>query len=186
MSFSLSKESKQFLIKTAIGAIESKFAKRRINIKSDEIPEELNFSSGCFVTLNKSGKLRGCIGNFRNDKNIVENVAEMALQAAFNDLRFPPLTEDEMQFVSVEISVLSPMVEIESIDEIKIGRHGIYIQKGASSGVLLPQVAVEHEWNVEQFLQHTCLKAGLNSDAYKKTGTKIYKFEGLVFSQDEC
>jgi len=185
MSFKLSENACKFLIRTAREAITSKFDKNKLITNKHEIPEELNFKSGCFVTLHKNGKLRGCIGNFREDKNIVENVAEMSAQSAFNDMRFSPLTENELSLIDIEISVLSPMVPVSSFDEIKIGRDGLYISKGIFSGVLLPQVASEYGWNVEDFLKNMCRKAGLPVDAYKDSDTKVYRFEAFVFSEKD-
>jgi len=185
MSFSLSNDAKRFLIRIALDAIISKFKQQRLTINTSNIPDELNFKAGCFVTIQKNGALRGCIGNFREDKNIVENVAEMALQAAFNDVRFPPLSENELEQITIEISVLSPMIPVNSFDEIVIGRDGLYITKYFNSGVLLPQVATEHGWDVTEFLEYTCLKAGLPKNAYEDTDTKIYRFEALVFSEKD-
>lgn len=185
MNFNLSENARKFLIRTAEDAITSEFKKRSLINDKNEIPDELNFQSGCFVTLHKDGNLRGCIGNFREDKNIVNNVAEMAVQSAFHDIRFPPLSEDELPLIKIEISVLSPMIPVNSFDEIKIGRDGLYITQGLYSGVLLPQVADEYGWDVEEFLKNTCRKAGLSLDAYKKSETKVYRFEALVFSRDD-
>ncbi|MEC9492863.1 AmmeMemoRadiSam system protein A [Flexistipes sp.] len=185
MSFKLSEKARKFLVRTAREAITSEFNKNKLIINKQDIPGELDFNSGCFVTLHKNGKLRGCIGNFREDKNIVENVAEMAVQSAFKDMRFPPLAENELSHVEIEISVLSPMVPVSRFDEIKIGRDGLYISKGIFSGVLLPQVASEYGWNVEEFLKNTCRKAGLPVDAYKAADTKVYRFEALVFSEQD-
>jgi len=185
MSFTLSTNAKRFLIRIALDAIKSIFKKQRLTINTPDFPDELKFNSGCFVTIHKNGELRGCIGNFRQDKNIVENVAEMAIQAAFNDLRFPPLSEQELEKITVEISILSPMIPVNSFNDIVIGRDGLYITKGANSGVLLPQVATEHGWNVTEFLEYTCLKAGIPRNAYKDPDTKIYRFEALVFSEED-
>jgi len=185
MSFKLSENARKFLVRTAREAITSEYDKNKLIINKQDIPKELNFKSGCFVTLHKNGKLRGCIGNFREDKNIVENVAEMAVQSAFNDMRFPPLTENELSIIEIEISVLSPMVPVNSFDEIEIGRDGLYISKGIFRGVLLPQVASEYGWDVEDFLKNTCRKAGLPVDAYKSADTKVFRFEALVFSEKD-
>ncbi len=185
MSFSLSINAKRFLIHIALDAIKSRFQEQRLTLNASDIPNELNFNSGCFVTIHKNGELRGCIGNFRQDKNIVKNVAEMAIQAAFNDLRFPPLSEEELEKITVEISILSPMIPVSSFDDIVIGRDGLYIMKSTNSGVLLPQVATEHGWNVTEFLEYTCLKAGIPRNAYKDPNTKIYRFEALVFSEED-
>ncbi|MGE4319067.1 MAG: AmmeMemoRadiSam system protein A [Deferribacterales bacterium] len=181
MDFELTRESKLFLLKTAKEAIRSKLF-GNVPAQTDA-PEELSFNSGCFVTLHLRKRLRGCIGNFREDMNIVRNVEEMAVSAAFSDPRFGPVSRDEFMMCDIEISVLSPMTPC-SADEIKVGRDGIYIVMGYNRGVLLPQVATEHGWNETEFLEQTCVKAGLDRQAYRDKDAKIYRFEALVFGAD--
>jgi AmmeMemoRadiSam system protein A len=149
------------------------------------IPKILLLKTGCFVTLNIDGELRGCIGTFRNDRELYKNVHDMAIQSAFYDPRFPPLTNQEFTLINIEISVLTPMTKVTNLDEIKVGEHGLYVKKGFYSGVLLPQVATEYGWDKEEFLSHTCRKAGLPMDAWKKEGIEIYKFSAIVFSEKE-
>lgn len=144
----------------------------------------LQREGGAFVTLHKKGGLRGCIGNFFSDKPLYRTVAEMALSAAFKDPRFSPLREDELDGIDFEISVLSPLRQIDDVAEIEVGRHGIFITKGASRGVLLPQVASEHGWNRETFLAHTCMKAGLPSDEWRHDA-KIEVFSAQVFGEKD-
>jgi AmmeMemoRadiSam system protein A len=181
MDFNLSRYSKLVLLRTARNAITAKL--KQTERDKIEISEELNFNGGCFVTINLRKRLRGCIGNFREDINIIENVSEMAVQAAFSDPRFAPVSNDEFPQCELEISVLSPMIPAKS-EEIKTGRDGIYIIKGLNRGVLLPQVATENDWDTETFLQQTCIKAGLSPDSWMDKDTKIYRFEALVFSED--
>lgn len=144
----------------------------------------LQREGGAFVTLHKKGELRGCIGNFFSDKPLYKTVAEMALSAAFKDPRFSPLTRDELDEVDFEISVLSPLRHIDDVEEIEVGRHGIFITKGAMRGVLLPQVATEQKWDRETFLAHTCMKAGLPSDEWRH-GAKIEVFSAQVFGEKD-
>jgi len=146
--------------------------------------EGLQREGGAFVTLHKGGELRGCIGNFFSDKPLHKTVAEMALSAAFKDPRFSALREDELDEVDFEISVLSPLRQIENVEEIEVGRHGIFITKGTSRGVLLPQVASEHGWDRETFLAHTCMKAGLPPDEWRH-GAKIEVFSAQVFGEKD-
>ncbi len=181
MDFELTRESKLFLLKTAKEAIRSKLF--GTDNAMPNTPEELSFNSGCFVTLHLRKRLRGCIGNFRDDVNIIRNVAEMAVAAAFSDPRFGPVSRDEFMMCDIEISVLSPMVPAQA-EDIKVGRDGIYIVNGYNRGVLLPQVATENEWNETEFLEQTCVKAGLPGQAYKDKDTKIYRFQALVFGAD--
>ena len=107
----------------------------------------------------------------------------MALAAAFDDPRFPPLKPDELKNITVEISVLSPLKEVKNIDEIEVGIHGLYITKGFHSGLLLPQVATEYDWDSLTFIQETCYKAGLQRDAWKDKDAKIYKFSAEIFGE---
>lgn len=146
--------------------------------------KELQIKRGLFVTIHKKRQLRGCIGVFSSEKTLCETTAELACSAAFNDPRFSPLDLDEINIVDFEISVLSPLKEIQNISEIKVGTHGIYITKGLNRGVLLPQVAVECGWNRETFLSQTCRKASLPFDAWKN-GAKIEIFSAQIFGEKE-
>jgi len=140
---------------------------------------------GAFVTLHRKGKLRGCIGYIIGMKNIPDTVVDMALASAFKDPRFPSLTLDEYSDIDIEISVLTPIVPVQDISEIQVGRDGLIISNGYRSGLLLPQVAVEYNWDLAQFLEHTCYKAGLSGSAWKQPGVKIEKFSAQVFGEKE-
>lgn len=135
---------------------------------------------GCFVTIKMHDKLRGCIGCFTSEKPLWATVQEMAIAAASRDPRFYPLHPEEIGVISIEISVLSPLTKIESIDEIQVGTHGLYIEKNMYRGVLLPQVATECGWDKTTFLSQTCLKAGLEPDAWESEAD-IYIFSAQVF-----
>ncbi len=138
---------------------------------------------GVFVTLKKQGQLRGCIGNFTPDIDLAENIKEMALSAAFGDPRFMPLVKQELKDIEIEISVLSPMKKITDPNLIEVGKHGVYIRKGARGGVYLPQVATELGWDREQFLNSLCQeKAGLNKDCWKDGSIDLYIFTAQVFN----
>ena len=175
---------KQCLLELARFAIESR-------LKPVKGPPEIESSSalstkcGAFVTVHKSGQLRGCIGTFISDQPVTGTIEEMALAAAFNDPRFPPLRGEELPFIDLEISVLSPMREIEDIEEIVVGEHGIYIICEPNRGVLLPQVATEQNWDRDTFLEHTCIKAGLHRGAWQEERTKIFIFSAEVFGEVE-
>jgi AmmeMemoRadiSam system protein B/AmmeMemoRadiSam system protein A len=145
----------------------------------------LQTECGAFVTLEKRGQLRGCIGHVRAYKPLERTVMEMAVQAAFHDPRFPPVTADELPGLSIEISVMSPLSEVRDISEIEVGTHGLVIQDGSRSGLLLPQVATDYGWDRETFLEHTCAKAGLPPDAWKMEGVSILKFTAEVFGEEE-
>ena len=156
-------------------------------VKGEKLPEfknlppKLNEPYGIFVTLNKHGNLRGCIGRIISDQPLYITCQEMAKAAALEDPRFMPVTESELADLEIEISVLTPLEPVKDFAEIIIGRDGLYIIKGYYSGLLLPQVAVEYGWTVEEFLEETCHKAGLPADAYKAKDAKILKFSAEVF-----
>lgn len=141
----------------------------------------LSMPCGAFVTLKKKGELRGCIGHIVGRYPLAETISRMASAAAFQDPRFSPLNRSEWPSVEIEISVLSPLREITDPGIIEVGRHGIYIQKGDRSGLLLPQVATEYGWNRITFLEQTCRKAGLPADAWKSSGVKIQIFSATIF-----
>jgi len=140
----------------------------------------LTSKCGTFVSLHKHGHLRGCIGHFGEDYPLHEIVAEMARAAAFEDPRFKPVTRDELNDLDIEISVLTPMRRIQSLDEFELHRHGIYIKKGYRSGTFLPQVADEVNWTKEEFVGHCSQdKAGLGWDGWKDA--ELYVYEAIVF-----
>jgi AmmeMemoRadiSam system protein A len=146
--------------------------------------ENLRIKSGIFVTLEMHKQLRGCIGYVEGVRPLYEAVADMARSAAFEDPRFTPVQEDEIDAIEIEISVLSPLQQITSTDEIEVGVHGLIIEQGIYKGLLLPQVAVEYGWDRETFLQHTCQKAGLPPEAWKESTTKISVFSAEIFSEE--
>jgi AmmeMemoRadiSam system protein A len=151
------------------------------------VAETLRQHCGAFVTLKSArGELRGCIGALKGTRSLALTVAEMARAAAVEDPRFEPVVPDEVDALRIEISVLSPFepLEPERFGEIEVGLHGLYIVKGNRAGLLLPQVATEHEWDREKFLEQTCWKAGLPQDAHRR-GATVYRFAAEVFGEDE-
>lgn len=143
--------------------------------------ETLNENRGAFVSLHRHGNLRGCIGYIRAEKPLYKTIQEMALAAAFNDPRFDALSQQEIDDLDIEISVLTPLRQIADINEIEVGKHGLMIINGYYSGLLLPQVATQYGWNRETFLEYTCMKAGLAVDAWKDKNSKIFIFSADVF-----
>jgi MEMO1 family protein len=142
---------------------------------------KLSEPRGAFVCLHKGSELRGCIGMIEGREPLIDTVRNMAVQAAFSDPRFCAISADELDELHLEISVLTPLERIMDPEGIEIGKHGLYIKKGHASGLLLPQVAVEQDWDRARFLEWTCKKAGLPSDAWKKPETEIYRFSADVF-----
>lgn len=139
---------------------------------------------GAFVTLKRNGSLRGCIGHFGGLGTLGETVRAMAGEAAVGDPRFPPVSPEEAELLSIEISVLSPMEPVTP-EEVVPGVHGLYVRRGPRSGTLLPQVAAEEGWDRETFLAHTCMKAGLPPDAWLDPGTKLFSYTALVFGTEQ-
>lgn len=181
--FSLTEKDKKDLLAVARKTIEQyiKYNKKP-EIDSKNFSKNLIMNCGAFVTLHKQGELRGCIGRFDADIPLYKVVEEMAIASSTQDYRFPPVTADEIDKIHIEISVLSPMKKIKSIDEIILGKHGIYIKKGFRGGTFLPQVANETGWSKEEFLGHCARdKAGLSWDGWKDADIYIYTAE--VFNE---
>ncbi len=148
-----------------------------------EAPTEgMRQPAGAFVTLHEGERLRGCIGTFVSDDPLVETVQSMAIAAATRDPRFPGVTAAEVAGLTLEISVLSPL-QAGRAEDVEVGTHGVYITRGHRRGVLLPQVATDHGWDRETFLDHTCLKAGLPPGTWREEGTLIELFTAEVFGE---
>lgn len=175
----LSADEKARLLQYARKVIEA----RLLGTPAPERPSGGAFEAdrGTFVTLKEHGELRGCIGRIVADSPLAEVVNEMALAAAFEDPRFPPLRAGELNGLELEISVLTPFRKIANPDEVRVGVHGVVIRRGGASGLLLPQVATEQGWDRETFLRYTCRKAHLPDDAWKDPQTEIYVFSADVF-----
>ena len=179
--FSLNADEKQVLKDIALKSIRDSLDGKGITtLQMVSHYPILNEKCGAFVSLHKHGRLRGCIGHFGEDTPLYEIVAEMARAAAFEDPRFPALRREELADIDIEISVLTPMRRIQSIDEFELHRHGIYIRKGYRSGTFLPQVADEVNWTKEEFVSHCSQdKAGLGWDGWKDA--ELYVYEAIVF-----
>ena len=178
------------LVKTARKAVTEFLSNgNRIKLESD-IEEKFSFNSGVFVTLNNSDGLRGCIGFPMPEKKLSHAIIEGAIAAATEDPRFPSVKTNELNDIVFEVTVLTPPVVVdvsdpmEYLEKIKVGRDGLIVRHSFSSGLLLPQVPVEYGWDVEEFLQHTCEKAGLARDTWKNESVKIEKFEGIIFKEE--
>lgn len=143
----------------------------------------LNLKSAVFVTLRRHGDLRGCIGSIVARASLREAVSQSAVNAALNDHRFKPLQERELPDIGIEISILSPFRLLARPDDLVPGRHGLLVEQGRYRGLLLPQVATEHRWNRQAFLEHTCRKAGLDPDAWKSPDTALYTFTAEILEE---
>jgi AmmeMemoRadiSam system protein A len=183
----LSREQKISLLKLARKTIYELLFKNKFDGSGiEEFTDNIyRIKCGAFVTLHIKGSLRGCIGYIEGIKPIPDTVIDMAKASAFRDPRFMPLSQSEYEKMDIEISVLSPIEKVMGVSDIVIGRDGLIISNGGRSGLLLPQVATENNWDLAHFLEHTCYKAGLPADAWKWKDTEIQKFSAQVFGEKE-
>ena len=185
----LSEAEGKFLVKLARSAIETFLNEGKIiKVPIDGNPifkEEM----GAFVTLQRNGDLRGCIGYPEPIKPLAQAVIEVAISAATQDPRFPKVTPPEMEEIQVEVSVLTKpeLIIVEKpadyLEKITVGKDGLIIEMGIYRGLLLPQVPVEWKWDIEEFLANTCMKAGLSPDCWLQDGIKIYSFHSQIFEE---
>jgi len=176
----------KILLKLARDSIATKFSG---NIPELKDYEKFSDKQGVFVTIHKDSELRGCIGYPEPVMPLNEAIINAARAAGFEDPRFSPLKKEELDTIKIEISVLTVpiLLEVKIPDEflkkIKIGRDGLIIRAEYSSGLLLPQVPVEHKWDVKEYLFHLSMKAGLQPDAWTDLSNKIYSFQAQIFSE---
>jgi uncharacterized protein (TIGR00296 family) len=184
----LSLEQGKKLVKLAKNTI-SNHLNREKQIVNEALKKEFGEKQGVFVTLTKKRELRGCIGFPEPMLQLWDGVVQAALAAAFEDPRFNPVQEEELKEIEIEISVLTKpeLVKVkepkEYLKTIKVGRDGLVVRGSYGSGLLLPQVAPEWGWNVEEFLQNTCNKAGLAKDCWKDLNNKVYSFQAQIFTE---
>lgn len=183
-SFSLSEKEKEVLAKLLRWSINSGLQGVDVpkHLLEDVRYESLCVPRGCFVTLHMDGQLRGCIGTIIPLEPLYKNIIHMAYAAAFSDPRFSPLTKAEWERTTCEISVLGPINHCPDPAMIKIGRHGLLLQKNTHSGVFLPNVPVEYGWDILEYLDNLCLKAGLSAGVWRESSTQLCWFEAYVFS----
>ncbi|MEM1785675.1 MAG: TIGR00296 family protein [Candidatus Bathyarchaeia archaeon] len=194
MSFDLSLDEGEFLVKLARKAVEEYLISHKRIAAPQKLPEKLLKLCGVFVTINRliggEKELRGCIGYPYPTNPLVEAVIDSAISSATQDPRFPPLSIEELETVVFEGSILTPpeLINVENPREypskIKIGEDGLIIERGIFRGLLLPQVPVEWGWDAEEFLCQCCLKAGLPPDCWLMKGTKVYKFQAIIFEEE--
>ena len=178
----LSQESKRELVRIAREAI-SRALEFRAASKTRTHDPALSVSGGAFVTLSIGSQLRGCIGYIESTLPLAEVVAEVAVKAALEDPRFPPLTRSEFQKTSIEVSILSPLDLVRDVEEIQVGIHGLLLELGSRRGLLLPQVATEYRWDRTAFLNATARKAGLPEDAWQRPDARIHRFSAEVIEE---
>jgi MEMO1 family protein len=172
------------LLELARNALASALKGFHKKLNRESLPSAMLQPFGAYVTLNKNGHLRGCIGLTSTEKPLYKTVQEMSMAAAFEDPRFHSLSKNELDEIDIEISVLSPLEKIKDWTQIELGKQGILIQKNGHTGLFLPQVATEMGWTLEEFLGHCAKdKAGLEWDDWKTS--EIYCFNTLVFGEKD-
>ncbi len=179
--FALTGAEKKELLSLARSAVTAAVEEGR-TLEAPATGPNLAAPRGAFVTLKKNGRLRGCIGFIEPVMPLCRAVIGGAVYAATRDARFRPVSKDELDDLEYEISVLTPPIEVANPRTIKVGTHGLIIEKNGRKGILLPQVPVENGWTLDQFLEQICLKAGLPEDSWR-TGAKLYTFEAIVFHE---
>ncbi len=176
----VSEPDRKILFALAHESIQNAVMKKGTVQPPEGMSDFLKTPRGAFVTINRQGNLRGCIGYTFAFKSLYETIIDVAASAAVRDPRFEPMTPDELKDMEISISVLSPLHKIFDPARIEVGRHGILLAQGNRQGLLLPQVAVENGWDRETFLCQTCRKAGLPDTAWRSEDTDIFVFSADV------
>jgi uncharacterized protein (TIGR00296 family) len=194
LTFELSQEEGEFLVKLARKAVEEYLKDEKIITPTKDTPKKLLQRCGVFVTINKvkngNKELRGCIGYPYPTTLLAQAVIESAINSATQDPRFYPLSPEELDQVVFEVSVLTPpeLVKTDNpqkyFSQIEVGKDGLIVENGPYKGLLLPQVPVEWKWDEEEFLCQCCVKAGLPPDQWLLKETKIYKFQAIIFEEE--
>jgi AmmeMemoRadiSam system protein A len=181
----LSEEDRRNLLRVARETLEAFLGKGAVPGWPGGSPS-LTQKRGAFVTLwhRESGSLRGCCGEIYPRRPLIESVAYMAVASATRDPRFAPVSQQEVPKLRIEISALTPLLPIE-VEEIEVGRHGLFITRGVYSGLLLPEVPTRYDWSREQYLVELCLKAGLPEDAWRARDAELYAFETEKWGEED-
>jgi uncharacterized protein (TIGR00296 family) len=184
----LTLEEGEFLVKLARRTIETYLRSGR-KPPVPKVGERLREKRGVFVTLTKNGELRGCIGYPLPNFPLVEAVMDSAISSAVDDPRFPPVALDELQDITIEVSILTQpeLIRVRNpkdyLKHVEIGKHGLIVEYAGHTGLLLPQVPIEWDWSVEEFLSQTCMKAGLMPDCWLQEGVRISRFSAQIFTE---
>lgn len=187
--YDLTDEDGTILVQTARKTVTEYITRHHKLELEEKVKERFSFDAGIFVTMNISSELRGCIG-FPMPRRLDKALVDAAIAAATEDPRFSPVTKDELDRITFEVTVLTPPIEIKVDDPsklascIKVGRNGLIVRQGFYSGLLLPQVPIEYGWTEEEFLSQTCKKAGLPDNCWKDRKTTVSSFEGVIFKEE--
>jgi uncharacterized protein (TIGR00296 family) len=187
--YDLTDEDGTILVQTARKTVTEYITRHHKLELEEKVKERFSFDAGIFVTMNISSELRGCIG-FPMPRRLDKALVDAAIAAATEDPRFSPVTKNELDRITFEVTVLTPPIEIKVDDPsklascIKVGRNGLIVRQGFYSGLLLPQVPIEYGWTEEEFLSQTCKKAGLPDNCWKNRKTTVSSFEGVIFKEE--
>ena len=176
-------DSQRRLLQLARQTLEDFVRRAERHVEEISDPHLQGCDYGAFVSLHKQQTLRGCVGNCAPDARLYEVVIEMTQAAASRDNRMAPISADELDDIRIDITVLSPLVRVDDPLALQVGKHGLHVAQGAKRGVLLPQVAPQHEWDMKTFVEQTCVKAGLRKNAWKDPRTVISTFTGLIIEE---
>jgi len=183
LSEPLDEKAQKEALKIARETLKNIFSRKESS--SPPLSPSLQKNLGAFVTLRKKGKLRGCIGTFEPKEPLYKVICEMTIAAATGDPRYIPVSAEELNDITIEISVMTPKQKIKDWHKIDLGKHGVVIERGSRSGTFLPQVATETGWSLEEFLRELCTqKAGLEASCYKDPSVILYTFEAQVFEEE--
>ena len=178
----LTEEEKQFLLRFARKIMSTFLDNQRINLQNISLTPNFKSSRGVFVSVYSSGELRGCIGSITSKKTLLEEIQTRAIDSISRDHRFPPVSSQELEKLTIEISVLTPLTPVPSYKDIDIEKHGIILKKQDNYAIFLPKVATENGWNIETTLEHLSKKAGLKPEDWKKNCSFIV-FESISFKE---
>lgn len=177
----LSSNNQKLALETARESIKTKLDSGNELRHPNQDPEFLQ-KLGCFVTLRKNGELRGCVGTFENSRPLIQNIVRMSVASAFQDMRFSPVTKSELPEIKIEISILGHLEKIDSIDQIEIGKHGVYVKAGSKSGTFLPDVATEQGWNRDEFVMN-CAREKAHMTTAECAQAEIFRYEVQKISE---
>jgi uncharacterized protein (TIGR00296 family) len=187
--YDLADEDGIILVQTARKIVTEYITKHHKLELEEKVKEKFSFDAGIFVTINILSELRGCIG-FPMPRRLDKALVDAAIAAATEDPRFSPVTKDELDRITFEVTILTPPIEIKVDDpsklvsRIRVGKNGLIVRQGFYSGLLLPQVPIEYGWTEEEFLSQTCKKAGLPGNCWKDRKTTVSSFEGVIFKEE--
>jgi len=179
----LTQTERHFLLRRARDAIAAALRSQSVPPADDPTPSLLT-PAGVFVSLHRFGELRGCVGTLTADRPLHETVERIAVAAAFEDPRFPPLSQAELADTEIEISRLGPLIPTRAADVV-VGRDGVCVARGDARGVLLPQVAGHHGWDRERLLDEVCRKAYLPGDTWREPDCEILRFTAEIFGDGD-